>query len=76
MKRADWLSEEPFTLLSSAGFFGFFAHAGLLAALEQTGLSPRRVAGASAGALAGGLWAAGSCASGSSRGASSAGAKH
>lgn len=60
MTRAQWLRREPFTLVLSAGFFGFFAHAGLLAALEERALRPRRVAGASAGALAGGLWAAGS----------------
>ncbi len=60
MRRREWLEAEPFTLLLSAGYFGFFAHAGLLSALEQMGLRPRRVAGASAGALAGGLWAAGS----------------
>lgn len=57
--RADWLFEQPFTLVLSAGFFGFFAHAGVLGALEQYGLRPRRVVGASAGALAGGMWAAG-----------------
>src|SRR5688572_12161512 len=43
----------------SAGFFGFFAHTGMLAALEAAGLRPKRVTGASAGALVGGLWAAG-----------------
>ncbi len=54
-----WLAAEPFTLVLSGGFFGFFAHTGLLAALEEAGLRPRRVVGCSAGALAGGLWAAG-----------------
>jgi NTE family protein len=57
--RADRLAERPFTLALGAGFFGFFAHAGVLAALEEAGLRPQRVVGASAGALAGGLWAAG-----------------
>ncbi|MEY2667858.1 MAG: hypothetical protein RJA59_496 [Pseudomonadota bacterium] len=55
----DWLSEGPFTLALSSGFFGFFAHAGVLAALEEEGLLPARVLGSSAGALVGGLWAAG-----------------
>lgn len=55
----DWLGAEPFTLLLGAGFFGFFAHTGVLAALEEAGIVPRRVVGVSAGALAGGLWAAG-----------------
>jgi NTE family protein len=43
----------------SSGFFGFYAHCGVLAALEELRLSPAAVRGASAGALAGGLWAAG-----------------
>lgn len=43
----------------SAGFFGFFAHTGMLAALERAGLRPTKVTGASAGALVAGLWAAG-----------------
>jgi len=55
----DWLAERPFTLVLSAGFFGFFAHTGLLTALEGAGVRPRRVVGISAGSLAGGLWAAG-----------------
>ena len=56
---ADWLQSEPFTLVLGAGFFGFFAHGGLIQALEERGLRPRRVVGVSAGALAGGLWASG-----------------
>ena len=55
----DWLGREPFTLALSAGFFGFFAHAGVLMALEEAGRCPARVTGASAGALAGGAWSAG-----------------
>ena len=57
--RADKLRESPFTLALSAGFFGFFAHTGFLRAFEEENLRPHRVVGASAGALAGGLWAAG-----------------
>jgi len=57
--RATWLRAQPFTLVLSAGFFGFFAHAGVLKALEERGIAPRRVVGSSAGAIAGGLWAAG-----------------
>ena len=53
------LAGADFTLLLGAGFFGFFAHTGLLLALEDAGLKPRRVVGVSAGALAGGLWASG-----------------
>lgn len=55
----DFLEEAPFTLTLSAGFFGFFAHAGALAALEEAGLKPSRVTGSSAGALIAGLWAGG-----------------
>ena len=54
-----WLQEAPFTLALSAGFFGFFAHAGVLSVLEDERLLPTKVTGASAGALAGGIWAAG-----------------
>ncbi len=57
--RRAWLEAEPFTLVLSAGFFGFYSHTGLLHALEHAGVRPRRVIGVSAGALAGGLWAAG-----------------
>jgi NTE family protein len=59
VRRREWLEQEPFTLMLSAGFFGFFAHAGLLQALEEAGVKPRRVIGVSAGALAGGLWSTG-----------------
>lgn len=57
--RAQWLAEQPFTLMLSAGFFGFFSHTGLLGALEARDLVPSRVVGVSAGSLAGGLWASG-----------------
>jgi NTE family protein len=55
----DWLSSAPFTLAMSSGFFGFFAHAGAMSALEDEGLVPARVCGSSAGALVAGLWASG-----------------
>jgi NTE family protein len=54
-----WLAEAPFALGLSSGFFGFFAHAGVVSVLEEEGLLPARVCGSSAGALVGGLWAAG-----------------
>lgn len=54
----DWLDEGPWALALSAGFFGFFAHAGVLSAMEDRP-RPRRVTGASAGALMAGLWSAG-----------------
>ncbi|CAN5406536.1 hypothetical protein BH09MYX1_BH09MYX1_65820 [soil metagenome] len=56
---ADYLREGPFTLVLSAGFFGFYAHAGALSAIIESGLEPARVAGSSAGALVGGLHAGG-----------------
>jgi len=55
----EWLHERPFALGLSSGFFGFFAHAGVMTALEDEGLSPVRLSGSSAGALIAGLWAAG-----------------
>ena len=54
-----WLSEAPFSLAMSSGFFGFFAHAGFIKALEAHNLKPRTLHGASAGALTAALWAAG-----------------
>jgi NTE family protein len=55
----EWLREGPFSLAMSSGFFGFFAHTGLLTVLEDEGLVPSRITGSSAGALTGGLWSAG-----------------
>lgn len=55
----DWLREAPFALTMSSGFFGFFAHTGVLTVLEEEGLLPSRVSGSSAGALVGGGWASG-----------------
>jgi NTE family protein len=55
----DWLAEKPFTLVMSSGFFGFFAHAGVVSVLEDQGLRPARITGSSAGALVGALWGAG-----------------
>ena len=43
----------------SSGFFSFFAHTGMLAALRATGFTPAHVAGSSAGGLVAGMWAAG-----------------
>lgn len=60
----NWLAEAPFALGMSSGFFGFFAHAGMLCVLEEEGLFPARVSGSSAGALVGGCWAAGMSADG------------
>ena len=55
----DWLKLEPFSLCLSSGFFGFFAHAGVISILEEEGLTPKRLYGSSAGALVSGLWASG-----------------
>ena len=43
----------------SSGFFSFFAHTGVLAALTARGLRPTHVAGSSAGAMVTACWAAG-----------------
>lgn len=58
-KLHDWLAAEPFGLTMSSGFFGFFAHCGVLNALLDAGLAPNRCSGSSAGALTTALWAAG-----------------
>ena len=55
----DWLTQGPFTLTLSSGFFGFFAHAGVVRVLEEERILPVRATGSSAGALIAGLWAAG-----------------
>ncbi len=55
----DWLAHRPFTLGLSSGFFGFFAHTGVLSALHHAGLRPVAAAGSSAGALVAGSHAAG-----------------
>lgn len=55
----QWLHEKPFTLALSAGFFGFYAHAGMLTALLESGAQPSKITGSSAGALIGGCWASG-----------------
>jgi len=53
------LKEGPYTLALSAGFFGFFAHTGVVSVLEEEGLLPAKLCGASAGALVSALWASG-----------------
>lgn len=55
----EWLAAAPFGLAMSSGFFGFYAHCGMLAALGARGLVPTHVGGSSAGALVAGCWAAG-----------------
>lgn len=56
---AEHLAAEPFELVLSSGFFGFFAHTGVVLALEEAGLMPTQLGGSSAGALVAGLWGAG-----------------
>ena len=55
----DWLRQKPFTLTLSSGFFSFFAHCGMLSVLEEEGLTPQRITGASSGAMVGACWASG-----------------
>ncbi|MCH9696676.1 MAG: patatin-like phospholipase family protein [Gammaproteobacteria bacterium] len=55
----DWLQDQPFALALSSCYFGFFAHIGVLSALEDHNLIPNKISGASAGALAGSMWASG-----------------
>lgn len=56
---AESLASRPFELIMSSGFFGFFAHTGVVRALEELGLRPALVGGSSAGALVAGMWGAG-----------------
>jgi len=55
----EWLAASPFAMGLSSGFFGFFAHTGVMTVLEDAGLLPTRLSGSSAGALVGGLFASG-----------------
>lgn len=55
----NWLQDAPFGLAMSSGFFGFYAHLGVLSVLEEEDLLPARASGSSAGALITGCWAAG-----------------
>ena len=50
-------SDPGLALCLSSSFFGYYAHLGLLSAMEAKGIRPGRISGASAGALAGGLFA-------------------
>jgi NTE family protein len=64
MLDCDWSSDVcssdlPLVAVMSSGFFGFFAHAGFLQALNDLGLEPDAYAGASSGALVAALAAAG-----------------
>jgi NTE family protein len=56
---AEHLRSAPFELILSSGFFGFYAHAGVIAALQEEGLVPALFGGSSAGALVASLCAAG-----------------
>ena len=55
----DWLQSEPYTIALSSCYFGFFAHIGVLSALEDHHVLPAKLSGSSAGALAGSMWASG-----------------
>jgi NTE family protein len=55
----DELHGKRFGLVLSAGYFGFFGHAGLLQALEEHALKPAAFAGTSAGALVAAMAASG-----------------
>ena len=56
----EWLgAQERFGLTLSSGFFGFYAHAGVLTALLEAGLSPSVLSGSSSGAFVAGGFASG-----------------
>lgn len=55
----ELLGDKRFGLVMSAGFFGFYGHAGFLRGVLEAGLSPSAYAGTSAGGLVAALAAAG-----------------
>ncbi|MBS2032491.1 MAG: patatin-like phospholipase family protein [Deltaproteobacteria bacterium] len=55
----EFLEGKRFGLVMSAGFFGFYGHAGFYAGLRELGLSPAAYAGSSAGGLVAALAGAG-----------------
>ncbi len=55
----EWLTQAPFGLTLSSGFFGFFAHCGVITALNENSIKPAELSGSSAGALVGGFWSSG-----------------
>lgn len=55
----EWLRSGPFALTMSSGFFGFYAHTGMLSALLDADFAPSRVSGSSAGGMIAALWASG-----------------
>jgi NTE family protein len=52
-------SDPGVALALGSAFLGMYAHAGFLCGLNQAGVFPGHIAGASAGAMAGGFYAAG-----------------
>jgi NTE family protein len=59
MTLKSYLSETPFTLALSSGFFGFFAHCGVLLALSEAKIRPSKITGSSAGAILAAAWSHG-----------------
>ncbi len=55
----EWLAEGPYTLALSSGFFGFYAHAGVLEALCESDVAPAALRASSGGAVTAALWASG-----------------
>ena len=53
---SDWLRQGPFTLALCSSFFGYYAHAGVLQALEEAGIKPAKVCGSSSGSVISALW--------------------
>jgi len=53
------LKNKQVGVVFSSGFFGFFAHAGCLKALEELGIRPAGYAGTSSGAIVAAFAAAG-----------------
>jgi len=56
---AEQLRDKRVGVCLASGFFGFYHQAGVLAALEERGITPARLTGTSAGALTAALYASG-----------------
>lgn len=57
--RTDTRTDPGIAIALGSAFLGVYTHGGFLCGLEQAGIFPGHVSGASAGALAGGFYAAG-----------------
>jgi NTE family protein len=53
------LLSERIGICLSSGYFGYYAHCGVMQAIKEAGIRPVAISGCSAGAVVGALWASG-----------------